>query len=389
MALDPRSAGASQGVLVILSTLLPVLAIISLAPALPTMLAHFAAVSGSPFLVPAALTMPGLCIALFSAPMGAAVDRFGRRSILLPAMMLYGIAGMVPLMMDDLHVLLISRFALGIAEAAIMTSASTLLADYFDGPVRARWIALQAATLSIAATVLYLVGGLLTSLDWRAPFLLYGFAFPLALFAGYLLWEPKRDSEAVTQQVRGQSRIDARWFAWVLAVTLAGAIIFYVAPIQAGVLLAANGVHDPAKAGLLGSVGTIGVPFGAWFFRRSSHRSIAGLLATAFLCAGLGLAGMGWLRQPIDITVAMILNQFGCGVLLSSLIHWTMNGLPAAGRGRGIGIWTSAFFLGQFTSPLVIASLAETSGVRTAFFLSGGLAALLGISMFFNGLRRA
>ena len=65
-----------------------------------------------------------------------------------------------------------------------------------------------------------------------------------------------------------------------------------------------------------------------------------------------------------------------------------------AHRGRGMGIWSSFFFLGQFSSPWMVHQFDAVSGsMKSAFLvsgilgLSGGLVALASAS--FVSLRRS
>ena len=63
-----------------------------------------------------------------------------------------------------------SRAGVGLAEAAIMTCATTLIADYFDGRRRDRYLGLQVVFTSISAVVFIGLSGALASTDWRTPF---------------------------------------------------------------------------------------------------------------------------------------------------------------------------------------------------------------------------
>ena len=47
-----------------------------------------------------------------------------------------------------------------------------------------------------------------------------------------------------------------------------------------------------------------------------------------------------------------------------------MNSLPPEMRGRGMGMWTGAFFLGQFAAPIVTASIVPITGGFAETFLA-------------------
>jgi MFS family permease len=73
-------AGAIQGIIIALTAFLPILAIVSLAPAVLTLIQHFAGMPYVETLVPLMLTAPGLVIAIAGPCTGWLADKFGRRN---------------------------------------------------------------------------------------------------------------------------------------------------------------------------------------------------------------------------------------------------------------------------------------------------------------------
>jgi hypothetical protein len=76
---------------------------------------------------------------------------------------------------------------------------------------------------------------------------------------------------------------------------------------------------------------------------------------------------------------ASFLNQIGCGLLLPTLLVWTMRQLAFHHRGRGIGIWQSIFFAGQFFGPNLFTWLSlhyEAGSILSTFRMVSVLAAL-------------
>ena len=106
-------AATRHGVVLLAASVMPVMAIISLVPVLPLLMREFAGVEGSEFLVPIALTIPALCVALFSPVAGWLADRIGRKILLVSALVLYAACGIVPWFLDDLFQIIAARIALG------------------------------------------------------------------------------------------------------------------------------------------------------------------------------------------------------------------------------------------------------------------------------------
>ena len=102
-----RTAGPLQGVMLLLPTILAVMGMLVLVPVLPQMMAHFAHVPNHQYLVQGGvLTMPALCVMLFSPLAGWLADRFQRRRILIVGMTAYAFFGISPLFLDDLSAII-------------------------------------------------------------------------------------------------------------------------------------------------------------------------------------------------------------------------------------------------------------------------------------------
>jgi MFS family permease len=83
--------------------------------------------------------------------------------------------------------------------------------------------------------------------------------------------------------------------------------------------------------------------------------------------------------------VGAAIANFGAGMILPTLITWTLSDLPDAQRGQGTGVWMSAAFLGQFASPLSILGLktivGDLSGAILVYAIACGIATLLALVM--------
>ena len=368
-------AGTRQGIIILSASVMPIMAIISLVPVLPMLMREFASVEGSEFLVPMALTIPALCVALFSPVAGWLSDRLGRKTLLVVALLLYAAFGIIPWFLDDLFQIIGARVALGIVEAIIMTVATALIGDYFVGERREKWIALQVAVGSIAAIALIAIGGGLGELfGSRGPFLLYLVAIPIALAAAAILFEPE-----VKANDAGLAKTGFPYGAILplVVTTLGVGIVFYTVIVQLGPILELSGAVSPGVIGLIGAGTNLGVGLGTFVFDRLKDKAGHLLLALGLAVAAIGYIGIGLSSVLPMIGAFAILACIGSGILLPNMLTWTMRRLPAEMRGRGTGMWTGAFFLGQFLAPIVAASAMQaTGGLANALTVYAGLIAI-------------
>lgn len=354
------AASTKHGVILLLCAVMPIMAIISLVPVLPLLLEEFAATPGSEFLVPIALTIPALCVALFSPVAGWVSDKIGRKRLLIGALLIYAVAGSLPLFLTDLKQIIASRFVLGIVEAAIMTVATTLIGDYFTGERREKWIGVQIATGSFAAIILIAAGGFLgEAFGSRGPFLLYVLAVPIALAAAIILYEPVKRSKDPEPQI---AQFPLKAVLPLILITGGVGLLFYSVVVQLGPILQLSGEVSPAMIGIAGAAANLGVVVGSLLFRRSIHKTGPLLLSVGLMISAIGYAGAGSTGSFISTASFAVIACIGSGLMLPNMMAWIMRYLPDEVRGRGIGFWTGAFFLGQFTAPVIATALSAKSG---------------------------
>lgn len=369
-------AGTAQGVVLVVIAFLPILAIVSLAPSVPKIIAHFANLPNAAFLVPLMVTAPGLMIALLSPVAGILTDRVGRRLPLLIAIFFYGIFGIAPFFLDSLSAIFATRFGVGICESVVLTVSNTLIADYFPLNSRRRWLTVQAVAGPILATATIMGSSVLTGYRWNGGFLIYATALVVFAAALAFVFEPDVGRTAPVEGMAPSGVFPWRVVARYCAVTLFSSILYYVFIVNGGSALTAVGVGSPERLGVLISIASIGVPGGAILFGWLAKRWSSGALIATFLgCLGAGLFAIGLSRNPQTLVSVAVVQQAGAGMAIPTLIFWVSQLLPPEVRGRGMGFWVCAFFLGQFISPAIVGLMRSIAGgILPAFSIMGGIA---------------
>ncbi|MDG5497339.1 MFS transporter [Niveispirillum sp. BGYR6] len=373
-----RPPGIATGIALLLPCTSAVMGILLLVPVAPQMMAAFAHVPGVEFLVPVLLTLPGLCIALFSPVAGMLADRFGRKRLLIIAMLLYGLAGMGPMLLTDIGPILASRVAVGLCEAVIMTLSTTLIGDLYSGKARERWLSSQTAVASVSALLFLALGGLLGRQGWQAPFLVYGLAWPMALGVLLLVREPAGQGGHVARiRMLDWSGLPGRHMALSCGTTVLAAILFYTIQVNISTVLPAHGVTDPGQIGLFSALASIGVPLGTLVFWRLARLDVRLLLAGEFSLIAAAFIAMGLAGNAGLFIGFAFVGQLAAGMLLPTLLTWALSVLNFTVRGRGTGLWQSSFSIGQFLSALVVPALTLATGSVAAALPVIGLGALL------------
>jgi predicted MFS family arabinose efflux permease len=373
-----RIASWPQGLILAGQAILPTMGPLLLVPAVPLLFDAFGTMPNATFWIPMLLTVPALCIALFAIPAGWLGDRIGRRRTLMIALLFYGIAGTAPLFLSGFAAIFASRVLLGLAEAVIITLSATMIGDYFQGVQRARWLAMISTIATFSAVLLLLIGGALgAEFGWRGPFAVYGISLLILPLMLLFTWEPS-PAEHVVQIAEPPAIFPRRHLILSAAVTLFGSSLFYTLAVQQSLGLTDLGVRDPARIGLLSALASLANPVGTLVFRRFAAAATWRLLTAAFVILGVALLWMATARSDVIFAAAAGLGLFGAGILMPTLITWTMRELPFIYRGIGTGIFQSAFAFGQFASTLLMAVLVgKLTGSALAAFGIIGAGALI------------
>jgi MFS family permease len=375
--MEQQKAGAPQAALIIAISLLPMMAIVALMPVIPAIVQNFKDMPNIMTLAPLVVSAPGLCVALLSPYAGYLTDKLGRRKLLLLFTVFYGLGGILPFFFLSFPALMGGRLLLGVGEAFILTIGNTLLGDYFSERDRAKWLMWQSIIGSGCGTLLLWTSGNLSKIGWNYPFLVYGFALLIALGAYFFIFEPQRKTVTPNpQQTVVASRFPLNTMLRLALTTLIAATLYFVYTLHFSLALDSLGVKDRQQIGNYSAIASIAVPVGGFLFRFISHKSSYFQFACLFSLIGVGLIGIG-LGASIETVVASAwLQQLGGGMAIPILIAWGLNSVPAEFRGRGMGFWTSGFFLGQFISPLVVSSVRSMTGSLLSAFIVFGLICL-------------
>lgn len=357
---------------------LTIMSVITISPALPRMANAFANVENATFLVKMVLTIPALMIAIFSPITGRLIDKHGRLRILWFSLILYAIAGSGGYFLNNLYHILLSRALLGVAVGMSMTIVITLIADYFEGLERQKFVGLQIAFMSIGGIVFIGLGGILSDFGWRYPFLIYLSSLFVLPFSIAYLHEPsvvKRGNDAAPS-------LKAPPIIWMLFMnTMLMWIIFFLIPVQIPFYLKTLGVEKNALIGAAIATSTAFSAISSFSYSKiKTHFSFLTIFSMGYLLMGTGFACVYFSNSFVLVVIAMMLSGFGMGMMIPNTNMWVMKIAPAQIRGKEIGKLTTFWFLGQFLSPIVIFPVLNVLSVSSTFMLAAGFLFLMSVT---------
>lgn len=165
-------------------TLTSVMGVTSIAPAFPSISRALGVSTGQIGLLITFFTIPGI---LFTPILGILADRLGRKVILIPSLILFGLAGTACAFANSFGQLLLLRAVQGIGSAALGVLNLTLIGDLYTGNRRAQAMGYNGSVLSVGTALYPAIGGALAIIEWYYPFFIALLALPVGLGAAVLL----------------------------------------------------------------------------------------------------------------------------------------------------------------------------------------------------------
>lgn len=376
-AAAPRAVvqpGVAVTVAILLMASMTIMANATISSSLPGLRAHFADLPEIETLSGLLLTLPSLAIVLTAGLWGVAVDRLNRQWLLVGSALLYAAGGTSGLWAEDFWTMLAGRAVLGLGVAGTMTLAMTWGVDLFHGPARARFLGRQGAAMSAGGVVVSILGGALAAAHWRGAFGVYLLVLPIMVL-GLMVLAP----HARAHRARAAARLAAPaaaaagafpWRAFLLVGPLGFffMVTFYVIPTRLPFHLQGMGVGNPLLIGVIMAGMTLSSLPGALAYGRvRRHLSAMAVFALSFGLMGAGMLVVALATTPALALAGTLLMGVGMGPAMPNYTAHLMAEVPPDQRGRASGMLTTAFFAGQFASPLVSAPLVAALGLVGAF----------------------
>ncbi len=173
-------------------TLMGLLGVSSITPAFPKIAKELNISPQDIALLVTVFTFPSIVL---TPILGVLADRFGRKKILVPSLILFGIAGVACAFARDFNVLLILRFLQGIGAASLNSLNVTIIGDLYSGQERTAAMGYNASVGSIGTSSYPVLGGAIAGWGWNYPFMLPILAVPIGLLVLFSLKSPEPRSQ--------------------------------------------------------------------------------------------------------------------------------------------------------------------------------------------------
>lgn len=367
----------------LLSSLFPMLGLFALGPALPNVAAAFPNDPNAELMAQLIGGASGFSFALSSPIIGGMIERWGYKRIYIGSLIAFAIFGTLPVLLNSLPMILLTRVVLGVCVAGTMTAGLAGLAT-LPAHVRPGLYGRNAMMSSVGAMAIFPAVGAISTYGWRWPFFIHLVALAAVPMAMTL---PGRMAPAAHARVAGGGR--GLGVSPILLV-LAGFIglVMYVGPMFAPFYLHTIGITDPRLAALPLS----GMSVGALIMTFNYGRLYARFGAQTLFALTLVLSGIGLLVAGLAPNLPMFMAAMfivSCGIALFAPNVNSHIAATSINPARGIGWAMSAMFAVQVAFPFLARAISQATGPAAVFLIFGICALVPGIAAAILGRRSA
>jgi MFS family permease len=390
---EPLVARESRPILYLIFgiTLTGILSNSLLAPAIPDILDDFGKDNSSAGLLVAVGAMPGIVVAPL---IGILADRWGRRRVLVPCLLVFGVFGIVAATAQSYEVLILARFAMGFGSAAMINIAVVLISDHFPAKDRIKLIGRNSSVLTLGLAVVPLTSGLITELfSWRWAMGGYSIALVTAFAAFFVLDADRPEATSTVREQLGGAKValkDPRITTTLVMGVLMFALVF-------GVFLTILPNHLESEFGLsAGWRGAIialpALPSTFMAFNLGRIQDRFGLAHTLVGCAvGWAVAFAVIAAAPLLglLAAGTLLYGLGEGALIPSLQGVAIDAAPPEHRAAVVAVWVSSARMGQTLGPIAAGALLVGASTTIALWAGFVLAVVMAIVLAMSPLGRS
>ncbi|PYI56459.1 MFS transporter [Paenibacillus flagellatus] len=343
-----------------------------LVPILPDMQQHMGI---SKFQSSLVITLFSFAAGIFIPVIGFLSDRFGRKAIIIPSLIVYGAAGILAgfgAIWGSYAVVITARAIQGMAAAGTSPVAMALVGDLYDGGTESKALGLTEASNGTGKVVSPIIGSLLALIVWYASF----FAFPVfcALSLVCVIWlikEPKKDKKpqklkAYIGNIMTILKKKGRWlitsfFAGSLGLFILFGVLFYLS----NVLEKEPYNIDGVKKGLILAIPLLGMVTTSYITGSVIKKN--GILMRWLMNIGLvamtvSLALTIFFFKNLIVFIGLLtISSIGTGLLLPCLNTMITGAVSKGERGMITSLYNCLRFLGVAAGPPLFGWMMDKS----------------------------
>jgi MFS family permease len=361
-------------------TLMAVMGVASITPAFPKITESLGISIKQIGLLITVFTFPGI---ILTPVLGVLADRYGRKRILVPALLLFGVAGTACAFAGNFQTLLVFRFFQGIGGASLGSLNTTIIGDLYSNRGQKHKLSeamgYNGGVLNIGTASYPAIGGFLAVFGWHYPFLLPALAIPVGFLVLVYLKNPEPETRQNLKEYLAntwksfQNKEVAGLFiaSLVTFIILYGSLLTYFpffmkrtfgsSVVVIGLYLSLMSVASGITSSQLGKL--------------SKRYSKKHLMITAFILYVLSLFMIPFVPNTLVLVIPTIIHGVANGLNIPSIQSLLAILAPLEYRAAFMSANGMVLRMGQTLGPIIMGSIFVIWGIAGTFF-AGAIFAL-------------
>ena len=364
-------------------TLTYILGVSSITPAFPKIVKELNISAKDVGLLISIFSFPGILLTPF---LGVIADRWGRKKIIIPSLMLFGIAGGLCFFVRDFKILLILRLIQGIGAAPLGALTVTIIGDLYSRKELIAAMGYNSSVRSIGSASYPAIGGALAMMGWHYPFILPVIAIPIGFLVLFNLKTPEPENEVhirehlniVWKKLRNRQVVGLLVIGIIIFVMLFGSYMtcfplllgnsFAASTLIIGFIMASASLIAAFTSSQLGKI-----------IKLFSRKTI---LKMSFILYALALLIIPLISQLRSFFIPVIIFGIAHGMSIPVIQALLVEAAPLKYRATFMSVSGMTFRVGQTLGPFLMGLVIGVWGIGGAFYAGAALSVTMFIIMF-------
>jgi len=364
-------------------TLTYIMGVASITPAFPKIVEELNISAKDVGLLIAVFSFPGILLTPF---LGVIADRWGRKKIIIPFLMLFGIAGGTCFFVRNFQLLLILRLIQGIGAAPLGALTVTIIGDLYSGKKLISAMGYNSSVRSIGSASYPAIGGALAMMGWHYPFILPVIAVPIGFLVLFNLKTPEPENEVhirehlniVWKKLRNRQMVGLLVISIIIFIMLFGSYMtcfplllgnsFAASPFIIGLIMAGVSLIAALTSSQLGKI-----------IKLFSKKNI---MKISFILYAIALLIIPFISQLWLFFIPAIIFGIAHGMNIPVIQALFAEAAPLKYRASFMSVSGMTFRIGQTLGPLLMGIVISIWGIGGAFYTGAGLSIAMFIIIF-------
>lgn len=339
-------------------------------------------------LVQMLVALPSLIAIISNFIIAKLATRFYKRYTILACSAVCMVAGMVPFFFHgNFYVLHAVSVCVGLGMGGIQNGVIALIADSFEGGMKATVMGMLSLAIGLGALVFRSVSAALATSGWNYAYLSYLILVPLFLLE--VLCLPKGKLEAKAE--KSERAAIPNLVVWIAVFGFAVYLCYQMFDANVSLLVSERSLGGTTEIGVASSINAVAtmltglfiVPFAKLFKNQS--------MTVTFVIMGAGCACMMLAQNVVPVCIAAVCMAMS-NALFTVRMNQTVTDVSAAmGMSFNIAFVSCVCNLGQALSPLIMSGVSGTFGgsIYAKFAIAVALMAVCAVAGFMRFRKEA